>query len=205
MKIFSFFNNYSSAQSPAHQPDWMLLPDSVLLRSGKHLYLPGDDGEMLGFPSLCLKIGRLGKSVGQRFAYRYFSEIAPAVQFFSKNCLNRTLNGFPPRAEEIIFDGAIMIGEFITLENISHNDDLAVSCSSPIFSSINNNEFKEVWQLNNLKSGIPQLLEIVSSANTIKMGDLLLAGINPDGIPALREESVKLNINDKNLLSFKIK
>lgn len=220
MKIYSFYNNYRSDATNLHpqekspsaemspallSPEWMVLPDSVMLRSGKPLFLPGEDGYMIGLPSLCIKLNRLGKSIAPRFAYRYFNEIAPAVQFLPEVCLKKIAGGSVPKASETVFDGAVMIGDFISLPEAKNNDEIFPETYKSIFSSVDDSEKENVWNLDRLKLSFAEIIEIISKFNTVKMGDLVILGLNPYGFPAFRNRQLSLFIDNKKLLSFKLK
>ncbi len=206
MKIFSVYNNYISSNH-RRSVDWIILPDSALLRSGKPVYLPGEDGSMDGFPSLCIKIGRLGKGVAPQFAQRYFSEVAPAIQFMPVKSMNAIMEGIPPKGSDVIFDGAVMVGDFIplnknfNLSGVSKDTYPDISISA----SVNKEESVNVWDSSQMILSASEILSAISEYNTIKIGDLLLVALNPAGLPAKRDDSFKIFMGDSDLLSFKIK
>ena len=64
--------------------------DDVLLRNNGDFYIPDYTQQVSGVPQLVVRICKLGKSVGERFAGRYFEEIGVGVRF---SILNRFAGG----------------------------------------------------------------------------------------------------------------
>lgn len=83
MKIFAVIHNYgeTSPGSPMGEGEtsWYEMPDSALLRTGNPFFVPDFDSEFRAFPSICFRIGRLGKSIASRFAYRYIDSWTASV------------------------------------------------------------------------------------------------------------------------------
>lgn len=57
--------------------------DDVLLRNNGDFYIPDYTQQVSGVPQLVVRICKLGKSVGERFAGRYFEEIGVGVRFYA--------------------------------------------------------------------------------------------------------------------------
>ena len=57
--------------------------DDVLLRNNGDFYIPDYTQQVSGVPQLVVRICKLGKSVGERFAGRYFEEIGVGVRYDS--------------------------------------------------------------------------------------------------------------------------
>lgn len=56
------------------------LPDSALVLQGRPLFIPHYAEEFSVFFCPVVKITRVGKTIGERFAGRYYSEIAPMIR-----------------------------------------------------------------------------------------------------------------------------
>lgn len=57
--------------------------DNALLRNNDDFYIPDFADRLSCSPQLVLRIGKLGKSVGERFAGRYFQEIGVGIRFYA--------------------------------------------------------------------------------------------------------------------------
>ena len=66
--------------------------DDVLLRNNGDFYIPDYTQQVSGVPQLVVRICKLGKSVGERFAGRYFEEIGVGVRFYADSLETREAN-----------------------------------------------------------------------------------------------------------------
>lgn len=193
MKIFSIINNFHSEG----MTDWMLLPDSAIIRGGKPIFLPDEEEEMVMMPSLCLRIGRLGKHIAPKFAHRYFDGMAAAVQFMPVSAANQIARGVAPPASAIAFDNALVVGEFTEIDTTPTDVSLLLE--------ITDSDLNLGWNLSSLCHSPDEVLAMVSRFNSMKMGDLIILGLTPEGLPAQRETSVRLTFPKGKGLNFKIK
>lgn len=199
MKIFSIIGNYKNHAdlSAALTADWWVIPDSAMLRSGKPVFLPGEEGRYSILPSLCMRINRLGKCVAPKFASRYFTEVAPALQFVDKNVLSDLAEGRQPRQSDVIFDNAIIVGDFIPATDIG---DGSVEVSLNLTDGSN-----FTWLSSNALLSNEEIIALVSARNTLKMGDLILTALPSSGLTALRDVGATASINGNELLHFRLK
>lgn len=144
---------------------WYFIPDSALVNSGKPFFIPEFSDEFEAFLAPVVRINRIGKSIASRFAHRYYTEIAPAVHFRASKLRKELLAAGMPADASHSFDRSMTVGDFISLDNI---DD---SASITLFK---NEEAVAGCEIEKWKNEIGNLLEKVSSSNTIKMGDYLI-------------------------------
>ena len=64
MKIIGINNNYHTEEK---SPALFLMADSSLLKDGKPFFLPSFDNDFRMYPSVVIKICRLGKNIAKRF------------------------------------------------------------------------------------------------------------------------------------------
>lgn len=196
MKIISIIRNYRNDADPTEsEPDWIVAPDSVMLRSGKPLFLPSLEEEYRLIPSLALKCGRLGKSIRPKFAHRYIAEMAPAVQVMPLRAVEAIARGENPRQSDVVFDGSVMIGDFIPADSLN----ITLSLSSDL------QEEAYLWESSKIIMNPYETLALVSSLNTIKTGDIILAALSLPGITAKPDSKVKCLMEEDCLLNFKVK
>ena len=80
MKIFAIGQNYKehnkelNNENPS-EPVVFMKPDTAVLRNNKPFYLPDFSDEIHYETELIVKINKLGKSISEKFAYRYYDEI----------------------------------------------------------------------------------------------------------------------------------
>lgn len=187
MKFFAPSNIFISDDSKADN-DWMVWPDSCMLLSNRPLFVPDFEKAFYALPALAGKIGRLGKSIAERFAYRYVNEIAAALIIFPESALKALYAGINPPAGEFCFDNALVVGDFfpysaesdqtIRIQRISSSPDSPDSADSE-----------------SLEGSLRAFYPIISSfsrRNTLKMGDVVLAPLPARPIKIEEGSSLRL-------------
>lgn len=204
MKIFSMFGNYAGFPAEMASRTWSVLPDSVLLRSGKPVFLPDiEHDSYLLHPTLCFKISRLGKRVAARFATRYISEAAPAVIIMSERVASAIKAGETPRHCDLLFDGAVVVGNFIPMDEDFLIRDHAIELS---VGNIGEEAYlKSEWRLSEVNLNTAETLACISYYNTIKSGDFLLAGTSPEGLSVRPDMAATALLDHQPLLKFNVK
>lgn len=174
---------------------WYFIPDSALVNSGKPFFIPEFADEFEVFLTPMVKINRIGKSIGSRFAERYFSEMAPAVHFRAAALRRKLLDaGLPPDPSHS-FDRAMTVGEFLPAETFLNGQELAI---------FKNGEKAAICHPQQIKLVIGPFLEEVSRSNTVKMGDYLVPVLsNPVMINI--GDTITVTLDGKNLLTIHIK
>ena len=193
MKVIGIKGNYNNCQETT--PSVYLMADSSLLKDGKPLFLPDFASEFIAYPSLVVRINRLGKNIAKRFASRYYDAVTVGLCVEAK--------GITPAAKLACdasllnaFDGAAVLGDFIPVENLNDSRTFTVTTGNESFTA----------SIDSLTLDIDSLIEELSKYYTFKIGYILFTGYNP-------QTCFKLNINDtitgalgsNELLHFKVK
>lgn len=176
MKIFVVANNFlkgNNAGENALYDQWepvvFMKADSSLLRAGKPFFVPDFMGR-IGFEGhVAVRISRLGKSIGERFAHRYYDAMTLGVDFTALDIYDRARREGLPWDVAKGFDGAAGIGEWMPKEQVA--DPQAVSFSLAV-----NGEERQRSSTASLVAGIDRLIAYISQFFTLKTGDLLLTG-----------------------------
>lgn len=199
MKIYSFIRNWPEA---AAEPGWIISPDSVMLHTDRPTFLPemAEDFEVL--PSLCLKVGRLGKCVATRFAHRYVAGIAPAVHILPRRAVEAIAAGGFPDPQDTCWDGTLLIGDMIPLTEGGLEDDHAVNLTIR-----NADGSLAIMEIHTSASplGAAEAIASASRYNTIKTGDLILTGLPPGGLHAFPGQQLICRLDGAQLLESRIK
>lgn len=195
MKVIGIKGNYNSTE----KAEVYLMADSSLLKDGKPLFIPDFAESFIAYPALVVRINRLGKNIAKRFAHRYYDAITVGLCIEAHGFKDSVLlaNG-----GSLInaFDGAAVIGDFISTESISISDGNISFCISQ------NGNIVSEQNINCLSMGIDSLIEELSKYFTLKIGDILFTGYNYNS-------GIKLNINDtitgkienEKILNFRVK
>lgn len=205
MKIFSILNNYNTGlnESNTHSGTfWTIVPDSVMLRSGKPMFLPQEDKSYMICPSICLRIGKLGKRVESRFAYRYIDAMAPATAIIPCEAIPKFQEEVIPQGGDWLFDGAVIIGDFTDIPQ--GKEELERTLKEATI-SLNHNGKNTKWEGARMHREVPEIISSISYYNTIKSGDMILAGINTLGVLAHIDTPAEATLNGIPRLKFNVK
>jgi 2-keto-4-pentenoate hydratase/2-oxohepta-3-ene-1,7-dioic acid hydratase in catechol pathway len=205
MKIFCVGMNYTSHNKEmSHtlinsEPAIFMKVDSSLLKDGKPFYIPGFSSDVQYETEIVVKICRLGKSIAQRFAYRYYKEVTVGIDMTARDLQKKLRADALPWELSKAFDDSAVIGKWLALDEL----DWGVN-NLPFHLNINGITVQEGNTKNQIFK-IDEVIAYVSRFFTLKIGDLIYTG-TPAGVG-------KVNINDhlqgyigeKKLLDFHIK
>lgn len=204
MKIFAIGLNYDSHNKEmkrdfeAENPVIFMKPDTALIRNGNPFFIPDFSQRIEYETEIVVKISRLGKSISEKFAHRYYDEITVGIDFTARDLQLEQKNLGLPWEISKSFDGSAPIGYFISKEEV---DD------------INNIDFHLDINGNTVQRGnsgdmiysIDKIISYLSNFFTLKIGDLIFTG-TPAGVGTVSiDDNLQGFIGDKKLLDFKIK
>ena len=106
MKIIGFANIEG-------KPQMVLKSDSCMLVNRKPLFTPDDAQDLRMTRCVVLRVSRLGKSIEQRFADRYYDAVAPGLDFVVWDKLEEARRNGSSWTEALDFDYSMAIGEWI--------------------------------------------------------------------------------------------
>ena len=96
MKIFAVGMNYiqhnKELDGTLYKPEEPVIftkADSALLKDSKPFFLPDELGRIDYETELVVRICRLGKSIPQRFAHRYYDAVTVGIDFTARDLQNR--------------------------------------------------------------------------------------------------------------------
>ena len=106
MKIIGFANIEG-------KPQMVLKSDSCMLVNRKPFFTPDDAQDLRMTRCVVLRVSRLGKSIEQRFADRYYDAVAPGLDFVVWDKLEEARRNGSSWTEALDFDYSLAIGEWI--------------------------------------------------------------------------------------------
>lgn len=180
MKIICIGRNYvAHAQElnneiPA-EPVIFMKPDSALLRNNDPFYIPEWTKDVHYELELIVRINRLGKSIGRKFANRYYSEIGLGIDFTARDLQNRLKEKGLPWEKAKAFDrSAVISSEFIPVTELPDPSTIK-------FHLLKNGETVQTGDSALMIFPIDELIAQVSNYFTLKIGDLIYTG-TPAGV-----------------------
>lgn len=205
MKIFVIPNNYAlynknsgEALYNTETPLVYTKADSALLKDHKPFFIPDWSEDVDGEAQLVVRICRLGKTVPERFAHRYYDAVTVGVSFTTRDILHRLSAGGQPWEMATGFDGSAVIGDWVGVDKF--RDMQAVSFRL----SINGTTVQEGCSSDMLHR-IDSLVAYVSRYYTLKTGDLLYTGAPSGAVSVCVDDHLEGFVADWKVLEFNCK
>ena len=183
MKILCIGRNYEAHARelknplPA-EPVVFSKPDSALLRNNDPFYLPDFAKEFHHEVELVVRIGRLGKNIEERFAHRYYEELALGVAFTARALQDELRSKGLPWEKCKAFDGSAVLSGFTPKMRFADVNNINFSLKV-------NGEVRQQGNTADMINGIDRLIAYVSKYFTLKIGDLIYTG-TPAGVGAVQ-------------------
>ena len=123
MKIFAVGMNYiqhnKELEGTLYKPEKPVIftkADSALLKDHKPFFIP-DWSERVDYETeLVVRICRLGKSIPQRFAHRYYDAVTVGIDFTARDWQQQAREKGHPWEICKGFDGSAVIGDWVEIE-----------------------------------------------------------------------------------------
>ena len=123
MKIFAIGMNYAEHNKSLHdtlskpeRPVIFTKADSALLKDGKPFFIPDHLGRIEYETELVVRICRLGKTIPQRFAHRYYDAVTVGIDFTAREMQKRLREAGQPWELAKGFDGSAAIGTWMDVQ-----------------------------------------------------------------------------------------
>jgi 2-keto-4-pentenoate hydratase/2-oxohepta-3-ene-1,7-dioic acid hydratase in catechol pathway len=202
MKIFGVGMNYlqhtEELDGKAYKPEVPVIftkADSALLKDGKPFFIPDDMGRIDYEGELVVRICRLGKSVPERFAHRYYDAATVGLDFTARDMQQEARRKGLPWTICKGFDGSAVIGEWMPLDS-----------GLPLrFSLHKNGTAVQQGQTADMLFPVDYLISYISRFFTLKTGDLLFTG-TPVGVgPVAVGDILEGYIEDRKVMECRCK
>lgn len=205
MKIFAVGMNYilhnkelDGALYKPEEPVIFLKADSSLLKDGKPFFPPEDLGRIEYETELVVRICRLGKSIPERFAHRYYDAVTVGIDFTARELQRRLRSEGKPWELSKSFDGAAAIGEWVEKDKL--RDIQALHFHLDI-----NGKTVQQGITSDMLFKVDELIAYISRWFTLKTGDILYTG-TPAGVgPVNINDHLTGYIEDRKVLEFNVK
>lgn len=180
------------------EPVVFMKPDSALLKDGKPFFIPDFSNEIEYEAEIVVRICRLGKSIPEKFAYRYYDAVTVGIDFTARD-LQRTFRqqGNPWELCKG-FDSSAAIGEFIPVEELSDMYSL------PFHLELNGEEV-QTGNTKDMLFNVDHIISYVSMFCTLKIGDLIFTGTPPGVGKVAIDDKLEGFINEQKVLGFYIR
>ena len=205
MKIFAVGMNYAThnkelaeALCKPETPVVFTKADSALLKNHKPFFIPDHLGAIEYETELVVRICRLGKSIPERFARRYYDAITVGIDFTARELQQKLRRKGYPWELCKGFDGAAAVGEWVPVEKFHDIQALRFHLD------INGHTVQEGYT-GDMLFKVDELIAYISRYFTLKTGDMLYTG-TPAGVgPVNIDDHLEGYLEDRRVLEFNCK
>lgn len=205
MKIFGIGMNYLEHNKELHgslyKPEAPVIftkADSALLSGGKPFFIPDYTQRCDYETELVVRISHLGRSIPQRFAYRYYKEVTVGIDFTARDLQSQLREKGLPWDLCKGFDGSAVVGDFIPVEQLGDIQNLH-------FHLEKNGEIVQQGHTADMLYKVDELVSFISQYFTLKTGDLIYTG-TPVGVgPVKIDDHLVGYLEGQKVLEFNVK
>lgn len=129
MKIICIGRNYADhiaelENEKPENPVVFLKPDTSILLKGQPFFIPSFSNDVHHEVEVLVRINRIGKHIQPKFASKYYDEIGLGIDFTARDLQAQLKAKGLPWEKAKGFDGAAVIGKWISKEELPHVDQL---------------------------------------------------------------------------------
>jgi len=203
MKIICIGRNYidhaKELNNPVpERPVFFMKPDTSLVIRNRPFFYPDFSKEVHHELELVIKIQRLGRSIPERFAHRYYSELGLGVDFTARDLqMEMKKKGLPWEISKA-FDYSAPVSGFIPVTNLKDRNDIH-------FSLRLNDQTVQNGRSSDMIFSFEKIISYVSQFITLKTGDLIFTG-TPAGVGTVKiGDHLECFLDEEKLMDFYVK
>lgn len=160
-------------------PVFFLKPETSLLRNNQPFFYPDFSTDIHYETELVLKIGKVGRSISERFASRYIAGIGLGVDFTARDIQDKCRkNGLPWEISKSFDFSAPVSSVFIPFDEFEREKGIDFHLDI-------NGETVQKGNSADMIFSFSRIISYVSHFITLKIGDMIFTG-TPEGVGAVR-------------------
>lgn len=205
MKIFAVSMNYVGYNKALNEPllkrdDPVIFTktDSSLLKDRKPFFIPDELGTIEYEAEIVVRICRLGKSISERFASRYYDAVTVGIDFTARDLLRKLSQQGLPWDMSKSFDGAAALGEWVSKDKFLDIQRLRFHLDV-------NGETKQEGCTSDMIYKVDEIISYISRFFTLKTGDLIYTGCPTSGFPVHINDRLEGYIEERKVLDLHCK
>lgn len=203
MKIICIGQNYLEHikelnSAIPEEPVFFLKPDTALLLDNKPFYLPDFSSDIHHEVEIVLKINRVGKSISENFAHKYYDEITVGIDFTARDIQKQQKTKGLPWEKAKAFDFSAPMGKFVSKSKFAKMNSISFHLDI-------NGKTVQKGNTSNLLFSFDKIIAYISQFITLKIGDLIFTG-TPVGVGAVKiGDTLEAFLEGEKLLGFEVK
>ena len=203
MKIICIGRNYVDHAKELNnevptKPVFFMKPDSALVTGNRPFFYPDFSNMVHHELEVVIRIDRLGRSIEEKFAGRYFSEIALGLDFTARDLQNEMKKKGLPWEIAKGFDYSAPVSDFLPVSKYKDIHDLSFRLE------VNGKTVQDGTTALMIFS-FEKIIAYVSRFMTLKTGDLIFTG-TPAGVgPVQVNDRLEAYLEGEKLMDFPVK
>ena len=205
MKIFDIGMNYAEYNKSLHEtlsvseePVVFTKADSALLKDHKPFFIPDDMGKIECEAEVVVRICRLGKTISERFAHRYYDAVTVGIDFTARELQQKLREKGLPWDSCKGFDGSAALGEWVQKDKFLDVQRLRFHLD------INGKTVQEGCTSDMLFT-VDRIISYISRFFTLKTGDIIYTGCPAVCGPVSINDHLEGYLEDRKVLEFNCK
>ncbi len=187
MKIICIGRNYAKhieelQNERPTEPVVFLKPDSSILLKQHPFVIPEFSNDVHHEVELLVKICKIGKYIEPEFAHKYYDEIGLGIDFTARDIQEQLKAKGLPWEKAKAFDGATVIGDFISKKKIDLSKNITFELHS-------NGKIVQKGHTDHMLWKINEIVSYVSQYFTLKIGDIIFTG-TPEGVAKVHPNDI---------------
>ncbi|TCN72892.1 fumarylacetoacetate hydrolase family protein [Acetobacteroides hydrogenigenes] len=204
MKIICIGRNYvdhaKELNNPVpEEPVFFMKPDTALLRNNAPFFYPSFSKDIHHEVELIIKINKVGRCIGEKFANRYYSEVGLGIDFTARDVQQRCKEkGLPWEVAKAFDFSAPISSKFLPISDFESVDRIP-------FRLVKNGEVVQQGNSGDMLFSVNRIISYVSQYVTLKIGDLIYTG-TPAGVGSVAiGDRLQGYIADTLMFDFEVK
>lgn len=211
MKIICIARNYSEhagemgapqferGSKEAISPAFFLKPDSALLIKNQPFFYPDFSHQVEHEIEVVVRIDRVGKSIEERFAHKYYSSVALGIDFTARDLQREAKAKGLPWTLSKGFDGSAVVSDFVPLS------ELGGDVQNLSFSLMRNGEQVQCGNTKDMLCGVDRMISYISDFMLLRTGDMIYTG-TPSGVgPVAIGDTLEGVLQGRHILTCRVK
>lgn len=203
MKIICIGRNYidhaKELNNPVpKRPVFFMKPDSALVIRNRPFFYPEFSKDVHHELEVVIKIDRLGRSIQEKFASRYYSEVALGIDFTARDLQAEMKSKGLPWEIAKGFDYSAPVSEFFPVSKFKDINQINFHLKL-------NGETVQTGNTRDMIFSFDKIIAYVSQFVTLKTGDLIYTG-TPAGVGPVRiNDHLEAYLEENQIMDFYVK
>lgn len=203
MKIICIGRNYvdhaKELNNPVpDKPIFFMKPDSSLVIKNRPFFYPEFSSNVHHELEIVLKIKKVGKCIPEKFANKYYSEIALGIDFTARDLQKEMKGKGLPWEIAKGFDYSAPLSRFIQLDKLVNSNDISFHLDL-------NGKRVQTGKSSEMIFSFNRIISYVSQFMTLKTGDLIFTGTPPGVGPVKIGDHLEAFLENEKFMDFYVK